>query len=637
MDGPDNKGAQAALARNRAWVRWIAASALLVTGSTPSAAIEIFGFKFFEPAETETIELIDPLEYTVEVVADPEFESVAAAISGASVLVGNSDRPASGSSGLLTAARNDYSRIVDALYGLGRYGPDLSITINGAEAAALPFDVEITGPATVVITANAGPLYFFQTAGIENRHPGTELAATGFARGEVASSTAIRDAGLLAVEAWQNAGHAKASVAKADVIADHAKRRIEAVLTIDAGPQLSYGPLAVTGTGRVDHDFVRYMADLPAGAVYDPEQIGRGRQRLVDLDTFRAVDLVEGEVSGSTLPIEIALTDRLLRRFGIGASINSIDGVGLEGFWLHRNLFGRAERLRFDGAVQGIGRSSDLNDYDYSAIATFIKPGVFNPDTDLRTSFGAAYENQPNFSKLAIDAEAGLSTVFSKYLRGDANLIWERSRVDDDLGRRRFTLVGVEFALTFDDRDDPLDATRGTFAEATLFPFYERRYNGVAARAQVELRNYQTFGPENAVTVAGRAKVGSVINIPAISAPPQTLFFSGGGGSVRGYPFLSNGVTLANGNVVGGLSVVELSGEIRTRLNDRIGAVAFVDAGLVGAGTFPTLTDPWEVGVGAGLRWQTGLGPLRIDLARGLDLSGSDPEIALYIGLGQTF
>ena len=626
-----------ALASFKSREAWILAGLLLVAGATPSPAIEIFGFRFFEPAQTESIELIDPLSYEVEIIATPEFESVSTAISSASALMRNADRPASGSSGLLTAARNDYSRIVEALYALGRYGPDVSITINGAEAASLPFDVEISGPATVVITVNAGPLYLFSTAGIENRHPDTNLTGTGFARGEVASSTAIRDAGLLAVRTWKEAGHPKAEVAGADVIADHARRRIEAVLTIDAGPELAYGPLAVTGTEAIDPDFVRYMADLPAGMVYDPEQIGRARQRLLDLDTFRAVDLVEGTASGGTLPIEIALTDRLPRRFGLGASVNSVDGAGLEGFWLHRNLFGRAERLRFDGAVQGIGRSSDLNDYDYSAIATYIKPGVFSPDTNLRTSFGATYENQPNFNKLAIDAEAGLSTVFSTDLRGDANLIWERSRVDDDLGRRRFTLVGLEFALTYDDRDDPLDARRGTFAEAKLFPFYERRYDDIAARAELELRNYQTVGNENGITLAGRAKVGSVVNIPALSAPPQTLFFSGGGGSVRGYPFLSNGVTLDNGVVVGGLSVIELSGEMRTRFTETIGGVAFVDAGLVGAGTFPKLTDPWAVGIGAGLRWQTGLGPLRIDLARGLDLSGSDPAIALYIGLGQAF
>ena len=601
----------------------------------PLAAIEIFGMTFFEPQEEDTIELIDPLPYSAELQG---AGTLADDISAASALIGNDSRPVSGSSGLLARARNDYARIVDALYAAGHYGGEVSITINGAEAAALPFDVEVQGPATVVVAVNPGPLYTFGIAGIENRHPGTDITETGFARGAAARSTAIRDAGIAAVEAWQASGHPKARVGGANVIADHAARRIEATLTIDAGPRLAYGAITVTGTERVDEDFVRYMADLPRGQIYDPARIARGRALLLNLDTFRSVDIQEGEgLADGTMPIEIALSDRLPRRFGVGASVSSTDGLGVEGFWLHRNLFGRAERLRFDGSIQGFGRSSDPNDYDYEAIGTFIKPGVFAPDTDFHLTFGASFENQPNYSALALDAETGLSTVLYEFLTGHANLVWERSRVDDDLGRRRFNVLGIEVGLTFDDRDVPLDARRGTYADLSLFPFHEMGYGEIAGRTTMEVRNYQSFGEDDRHTLAGRAKIGSVVGIPSTAAPPQTLFFSGGGGSVRGYDYLSNGVTLANGDVVGGLSVIELSGEFRTRLNESFGAVAFIDAGLVGAQEVPDLSDPWEVGIGAGLRWQTGLGPLRIDIARGLDLNAGDPNFALYIGLGQAF
>ena len=601
----------------------------------PVRAIEIFGMRFFEPQDADTIELIDPLPYTADLQSAGGLQDE---ISAASALITNANRPAAGSSGLLATARNDYARIVDALYAAGHYGGEVSITINGAEAAGLPLDVEIDAPVTIIVSVDPGPLYRFAIAGIENRHPGTDITETGFARGAAARSTSIRDAGITAVEAWQMAGHPKARVAGATVVADHANRRLEATLTIDAGPRLAYGPITVTGTERVDEDFVRYIADLPAGQIYDPARIARGRALLLDLDTFRSVDIREGAGQpDGTMPIEIALADRLPRRFGVGASVSSTDGLGVEGFWLHRNLFGRAERLRFDGSIQGFGRSSDPNDYDYEAIGTFIKPGVFAPDTDFHLTFGASFENQPNYSALALDAETGLSTVLYEFLTGHANLVWERSRVDDDLGRRRFNVLGIEVGLTYDDRDVPLDATRGTYADLSLFPFHEMGYGEIAGRTTLEVRNYQSFGEEDRFTLAGRAKIGSVVGIPSTAAPPQTLFFSGGGGSVRGYDYLSNGVTLPNGDVVGGLSVIELSGEVRTRLNESFGAVAFIDAGLVGAEEVPDLSDPWEVGIGAGLRWQTGLGPLRIDIARGLDLSAGDPNFALYIGLGQAF
>ena len=172
------------------WFRTIAATAVL-TGiglAQPAQAIEILGFTFFEGQEADSVELIDPLPYTIEVTGGPQ--NITDAISAASSLVRRADLPAAGSSGLLTAARNDYAKIVDALYANGHYGGEVSITINGAEAAALPFNVEIDGPATIAITVDPGPAYLFSIAGIENRHPGTAIAETGFARGAVARSTA---------------------------------------------------------------------------------------------------------------------------------------------------------------------------------------------------------------------------------------------------------------------------------------------------------------------------------------------------------------------------------------------------------------------------------------------------------------
>ena len=487
---------------------------------------------------------------------------------------------------------------------------------------------------------DAGPAYQFSQAVIENAGPGTDLTGTGFAVGEPAFSSAIRDAGIAAVAAWQEAGHAKARVLEADIVADHTARRLEARLLIDPGPATPYGDITVSGTKRIDPDFVRYMADLGKGQPYHPRDIRRARQRLLDLDAFRVVDINdEGDVAADgTLPIEISVTDRLPRRFGVGASWSSADGTGVEGFWLHRNLFGRAERLRFDGAIVGLGRSSDPDDYDYSGSVTFIKPGMFTPDTDFEASFGAAYENQPNFTALTLDISAGITTRISEFVDADFKIVSQRSRVDDAFGRRRFNVVGPELTLTFDDRDNTLDPRRGTFAEAEIFPFIEsKRFDDIAVRSTVEVRNYQTFGEDDFVTFAGRARFGSISGIAQRRVPAQLLFFSGGGGSVRGYPYLSNGVDQPGGGVIGGLSLFEVSGEVRTRLNDRLGLVGFVDAGVVSADTLPDLSDPFEVGVGVGLRYNTGLGPLRVDVARGLDLDPGDPEFGLYIGLGQSF
>lgn len=65
--------------------------------------------------------------------------------------------------------------------------------------------------------------------------------------------------------------------------------------------------------------------------------------------------------------------------------------------------------------------------------------------------------------------------------------------------------------------------------------------------------------------------------------------------------------------------------------------VGFVDAGYVGADSVPDFSQKFRVGVGAGLRYYTGLGPLRADVAVPLDRHEGDPRLAFYIGLGQAF
>jgi translocation and assembly module TamA len=72
-------------------------------------------------------------------------------------------------------------------------------------------------------------------------------------------------------------------------------------------------------------------------------------------------------------------------------------------------------------------------------------------------------------------------------------------------------------------------------------------------------------------------------------------------------------------------------------VTDTIGLVGFADAGLVGADSVPDFGEDVRIGVGAGLRYFTGLGPIRLDVAVPLDPRPGDPSVAFYVGIGQAF
>ncbi|MGH6860337.1 MAG: autotransporter assembly complex protein TamA [Phyllobacterium sp.] len=620
---------------------------------SPVHAFELFGIHLWgEKKEADEDAVIaDPQKYTVEI-SNAENEETTKLVEGASGLVADKDKPASGAAGLLAKARGDYRRILGALYADGRYGGTISIKVDGREASDIPPDAILPDPANVAISVEPGPQFLFATARVQNMAPPpidpkdvVELPEKqGFASGEVARSSAIVKAERLAVDAWREQGHPKARIVSREVTADHDDNRIDAVIDVDPDRRADFGPISVSGTERMDPEFVAFITGLQPGREYDPDELERAKKRLSRLEVFRSARLEEADaITGDgLLPITVAVQEQKLRRFGVGGNYSTLDGAGLEAYWLHRNLFGRAERLRFDAKVGGIGgQSYDPQDYNYLLGVSFTKPGVFTPDTDFIASLIGERKVLDAYTQTSITAEAGFTHIFSDELSGKLTANVSKSKFDDDFfGSRDFLTVGLLGGLTYDSRDNKVDATRGYFLEGLLSPFYEIEYGNFATKFTAEGRTYYGFGADNRFVLAGRLKLGTIVGAEIGELPPDQLFFAGGGGSVRGYAYRNIGVNVRRDGedyVIGGRSLIESSVEARVRVTDTIGAVGFIDAGYVGEESFPDFAEDLRLGVGAGIRYNTGLGPIRLDVAVPLDRTDDDPSFAFYVGIGQAF
>ena len=254
------------------------------------------------------------------------------------------------------------------------------------------------------------------------------------------------EAERLSVEAWRQQGHAKAEVIERRVEAAHDNDTLDATLVVEPGQRAVYGPTSVEGTDRMDPAFVAYMADLPVGQEFDPDDIKRANTRLAKLDVFRAQRIEEGAAIGADgqLPISVIVQERLPRRFGIGGSYSTLDGAGIEAYWVHRNLFGKAERLRFDAKVAGIGSdvgdggAFDPDDLTYRVGVTFTKPGIYTPDTDFIASLFGDREVLDPYTKTAITGQMGFNHLFSEKLSAKLFLNASQARFDDDFGTPRF-------------------------------------------------------------------------------------------------------------------------------------------------------------------------------------------------------
>ena len=623
------------------------AAAGLGVVTMPAAAFEIFGIRLFEDQADRDAEAVitDPQPYIVTISVNATG-SVEAAVRNASALLADQDEPASGAAGLLAKARGDYRRIVAALYNEGYYGGTASIRVGGVEAANLPPDIDLPDPVDVTILVDPGPLFRFNSLNIVNQAlPSSDPddyveppSSRGFGAGEIARSSVILAAEQLALEAWRQQGHPKAAIVTRDVVADHATNSVDVTITVNPGPRAAFGAVTVTGTERMDPEFVRRQTGLVEGEEYDPDELVLAQKRLDRLEVFRAARLEAAESVGADglLPYTLMVQELPGRRFGVGATYSTIDGLGLEAYHLWRNLFGQAERLRLDARVASIAWPLDTAQFDYFFGGTFTKPGIFTPDTDLVAAVSAERTIYPTYTETSASGRAGLTHIFSDEITVEGGAQFEVSRFDDAFGTRDFKTAGLYSGAVLDFRNDKVNATQGWYLAGTLDPFYEFHFGNAGAQATVEGRTYFGFGEGDPYVLAARFKAGVLVGPSLAETPPDKLFFAGGGGSVRGYGYKSIGVDDGTGRITGGRYLLEASLEARAKVTDDIGVVGFVDGGYVAADVFPGIQD-LRVGAGVGLRYFTALGPLRLDLAVPLNKRAGDPDYAIYVGIGQAF
>ena len=191
--------------------------------------------------------------------------------------------------------------------------------------------------------------------------------------------------------------------------------------------------------------------------------------------------------------------------------------------------------------------------------------------------------------------------------------------------------------MALDRSNDPLDPTRGWRVSARLVPTLLTG-EGVLPylKLQVQTSGYIPFDVKGDTVLAARLRLGSITNGTVSDIPAPQRFYAGGGGSVRGFGFQEVGPRLSDNTPEGGLSLVETSLELRRRLTEKWGIVAFIDAGSVGGAQLPDFRD-LSVGAGLGVRYNLGFGPIRVDLATPVTSRRGEAPLQVYVSIGQSF
>jgi len=622
----------------------------VIVAPVPAQAFELFGFKLF--GGEEEIDVADPVNYTVTFDLNETDKDLRDKVRSASSLLTDEDRPVSGSLGIISKARNDRELLVAALYEAARYDGTVEISIDGQLLDTLEPDAEFdtSRPVPITVTVRSGDRFSLGEVLVQGDTGGIAPASYGLVPGGDASSTAILKAENLMVRALKEEGRPLARVAEREVIADHDTKTLDVMMALAAGPVAPFGDTSVEGTEAVDAEFTAYMADIERGKTYSPEDIEDARERLLELGVFDSVTVKErdGLDPDGTIPVDIEVSERKFRYFGIGATVSSTDGAGVEGYWGHRNLFGRAEKLRLEGSISRIGETSDYKTLDYKAALLFEKPGLVGPASKFTYDIKVVSEHPDAYDRFSFSTGAGLAYKLTKQqtLTGQVRVEYTDISFDALTGKgAKYLLVSTPIEYVFDARDDRLNPKAGWRALAFAEPTYDIESGAAFFKFKGEASAYKSLDSAGRTVFAARVAAGSIVGASRADIPADRRFYSGGGGSVRGYGYQGIGPRVQNPLnpldpldtlPTGGRSFAEASAELRVQVSDKFGVVPFIDAGTVSEDIVPDFNDV-RFGAGLGVRYLTPFGPLRVDAAVPLNRRPGDASFGIYAGIGQAF
>ena len=527
---------------------------------------------------------------------------------------------------------------------LGYFAPTITVELTETPDSK-------TTPRTVVVTVQPGPQTRIASADIDFANAaGNDTEGRARQQQRVQRNWSLPAGQPFTQSAWDSAKTgglrelqvrryptARIANSRAEVDADTHEAKLS--VTYDPGPPYRFGPLRVQGSERYDPDGARRLARLPTGAVYDEAEMLDAQLRLASSGYYDAVFLTldtEG-TDPEAAPVVAQVREAPLQKLVFGPGFSTDSGARLSLEHIHNQLpvigWRAVSKLSLD-------RETKNASSEWTALPN---------DNGWRWFAGAQLQREAT----------GDYDVNSERLRSG------RSKSTQNIDRNYF--VQYDHANSQGLTANALSPAESSTAVSVNYGWTGRYFNSLTAPTRGHgialelglgttlrperdpfvrtLVRWQSFVPAGRVTddaglgrnarVALRAEAGAVLARDGAQVPVTQLFLTGGDTTVRGYGYRSIGARTDNGQLYGGryMAVGSVEWQRPIVYNGSMTdweSTLFLDAGAV-ADRVGDL-DP-RVGVGAGVRWRSPVGPLQADLAYGVKTK----EVRLHLRLGFSF
>ena len=422
------------------------------------------------------------------------------------------------------------------------------------------------------------------------------------------------------------------------------KKLIELVYTITEDKPVNIGRIYLTGNlltrDKVVYRELLFHSDEP----YDYEKILKTQRRLYSLGIFGEVKIdpieepkKEGvEIKEYTKDIQISVKERNAGAVEFGVGFGDVDR--LRGFVevSHKNIWGYNRQANVRAEASAVEKKLSVG---------FKDPWLFNYRMDGRAGAGYQIEENVGYSVRRLSLTAGIDKGFTEYIKG--SLFYQYEDVElynvkpdailapEDHGH--IAISSLNPSIIIDTRDNPFNPARGFITGLSV----KNAANYLGSEAEFIKTSLQAswyYSPikRTVLALSARGGIGKAFGY-SVEMPISERFTAGGRTTVRGYRQNFLGPKGNDGTPTGGNAMLILNAELRFNLPYNIGLVFFVDGGNVWLTYENFRIKDLKYTTGAGIRYNTPIGPLRLDYGYKLDREIDEDVGEWHFTLGHAF
>ncbi len=425
-----------------------------------------------------------------------------------------------------------------------------------------------------------------------------------------------------------------------DLEPDDAARLVKITLKIDEGAKYTIGRIEISGNTKTRDKVIRREVRLDEGDTFNSALIKRSYEKINNLNYFETVDLSpKPRPEEKLVDLDIKVKERPTGFFSIGGGYSSVEKFIAMIELTQGNLFGRGQYMKIGAQLGGRTTYYDI---------TFREPWLFDKPISLSTNVYKTQRDYIEYDKDAIGFGISLGKRYTDYWSGSIAYNFENAKVtnvaddasviiQDQEGSK--TTSSVTPTVVRDSRDNYLDPSRGS--RNSLYVTYA----GLGGtnnfvKSEIDSAWYLPLGPTSFML---RGRLGYASGIGGKELPLYERFYVGGIYTIRGLGFGEAGPKDSNGDEIGGLTQLIFNTEFLFPLvsDIRLKGVVFFDAGNsydtesadVTSDSFGDL----RYTTGAGLRWISPIGPVRIEWGYNLDKRPGEKSSRFEFAFGTFF